>query len=400
MALASLRAAKFRSFLTMLGIIIGVMSVVTIVSLGEGVRRQVVDQINQLGSDIISVQSGNLVTRDENGKITGYNITESFGGSTLTEKDLETIQKVDTVAAVAPTVLIAGTISAGDVRDYPGSIVATTPDMPTILNQTLAAGDFFGEKDKTRNVAVISADVGQKLFNDPLPIGRVFRIRGNEFVVLGVLNQFKRNPLNFGVDFNNAIFIPLATGKQISAGNAQIREITIKAKEDLTTATVKKIDAALLANHGGERDFTVLEQDEFLGISDQIFTLLTGLVAAIAGLSLVVGGIGVMNIMLVSVSERTKEIGIRKAIGATNRQISSQFMIEAIVLSVIGGVIGVILSIFAGLIIRSFTDIKPVIDLTIILIATGVSSIVGIIFGLTPALKAARKDPITSLRNE
>ncbi len=402
MALSSIRSSKVRSALTMLGIIIGVMSVVITVSLGEGVKNQVIKQVNQLGNDIIVIRPGKTIERDANGKITKFNLVAGFGASTITEKDVADVRKITGIAAVAPASQITAAISTPETEDYAGALViATTSDMGGILNQKMDFGDFFTNDTSRKLEAVIGSNVAANVFKQRDPIGRVMTLRGQDVVVRGIYAPFPSNPLNVGQNYNDVVFIPFETGKRITGGTTEIREVSIKAADTKNVdSIVKQINQTLLKNHSGQADFTILKQSEFIDATGQVFSVLTTFVAAIAGISLLVGGIGIMNIMLVSVSERTKEIGVRKAIGATNKQILGQFLIEALVLSFVGGIIGVLFSAIAAYGIKMTTDLTPSLSLKTILFATGVAALVGVVFGMAPAIKAARKDPIQALRHE
>ena len=400
MALSSIRTAKTRSILTMLGVIIGVMSVVMTVSIGEGIKKQALDQINKLGNNIIIVKSGKD-TVDGNNKLGFFNLNNQTSSSTLTNADLVSIQALPAVASASPSAIITGEVTSAEKSDYNnGVIIATNASMQNTLNQKIEFGQFFDNADATKDVAVIGTAVAASLYDQRDPIGRAINLKGREFIIRGVLASAPENPLNIGPNYNDAIYIPMEPGKKLAGGNIQISEITARVKDGESMASVSEaIKSTLYKNHSEQNDFTLVSQDKYLNFAEQIFTWLTTLVAMVAGISLLVGGIGIMNIMLVSVSERTREIGVRKAIGATNQQILSQFLVEATVISVTGGIIGVLLSMFLSFIMRITTSVHPSLSLRTIIIATGVSTLVGILFGMAPAVQASRKDPIVALRH-
>lgn len=396
----SIKAAKWRSFLTMLGVIIGVASVVTIVSIGQGVKKQISDQISQMGSDLITIRPGRADTRSLAGQLTSGGITTGFAGNALTENDLKVVTTAPDVAAAVPLSLITGAPTV-DKRDFQGGyILGTTKDLPFMINLKVEYGAFFSDGDKDKSVAVIGKTVAEELFQETVPIGRSMHIRGENFIVLGVFEEFKTTSFAPTVDFNKSILIPFSVSKKLNNSQSNIQQIYAKPRSsDQTQSLADTLQKQLHNTHAGQDDFSVLKQEDSLRITDNMLNVLTGLISGIAAISLFVGGIGIMNIMLVSVTERTREIGVRKAVGATNRQILSQFVIEAAMLSFVGGMIGVLLSLLLNFFLRIFTDLEPVVTLPIMVVSVVVSLAVGIVFGTAPALKAARKDPIQALRH-
>lgn len=402
MATSSIRRAKLRSLLTMLGVIIGITSVVMIFALGEGFKRQVAGELKDLGSDMIVVRSGKIVERDQGGAITKVNLSDVFTQSVLTNKDYEAIKKVPGVTYAAPLAFVSAPVLADDGRALAGEspIIATTPQIREVLGRDVETGEFFTTPEIAKNLAVLGPAVAKRLYGEDSPVGRIIRIKNTEFVVRGVMEEAKPSPLDLvNTDFNSAIYIPIESARILNDGHLGIREIDVKIGDpDTVKETVQAINTAVLEFHGGSQDFSVLEAKDFIGVLDQVFGVLTTFVGAVAGISLFVGGIGIMNIMLVSVSERTREIGIRKSIGATNQQILGQFLVEAIILTLIGGILGIVISLAISGFLRLYTDIHPYVEPMIVGLAVAVTLGVGMVFGLVPALKAARKDPIESLR--
>lgn len=397
-AMDSIRHAKWRSFFTMLGIIIGVASVVTIVSIGEGVKKQVQGEIDRLGPDLITLRPGKVVERDQNGHITGVPLLNTLVNAPLTEADLKVVTETKNVRSAVPLGYLPGAPKT-DERDMQSALVfGTTSDLPQALNQEVTYGAFF-DKGANKNVAIIGQRVAEELFQETVPIGSSMQIRGQSFVVVGVFEEFNRVSFSPEIDYNAAIFIPTGAAKKLNNGQLSIQQVLIRPNDSSQTdSVVRDLDRRLLNSHAGQHDFTLLRQEDNLAISNSILNLLTSLITAVAAVSLVVGGIGIMNVMIVSVTERTQEIGIRKAVGATNQQILAQFVIEAAVISFVGGIIGVITSILVNFGLRISTDLQPVITLPIMAIAVFVALVVGVIFGVAPALKAAQKDPIDALR--
>ncbi len=397
MAINSLRSNKIRTFLTLLGIIIGVMSVTTIIGLGEGVKRQVNQQINDLGGGLVTVTPGKSSTKDGlNTLING----STASAAQLTENDLEKLSEVKNVAVASGVMRLDGSIKRSNGKKVSSSnILAVDENYLTVNSQKIVKGQFFGGSLENNNTVVLASNIAKQLFGDEDPIGSTINIRGMDFVIVGVLDTYKG--FNFGQPINDHVLIPLPAGKQMNQNSVQLQQINLKLSDtkqaDRTAETATNV---LLKNRGGEEDFTVTTQDQLASTTNDVFKVLTGFTAAVASISLLVGGIGVMNIMLVTVTERTREIGIRKAIGATRVQIMMQFLTEALIITLAGGLIGILFSVILSFIISSQTAIKPALDLWVVTLAALVSLIVGVIFGTWPAIRAARKDPIEALRHD
>ena len=395
MALTSIRGAKFRSGLTMFGIIVGVSSVVIIVSLGQGVRQQISGQFGDVGDSLIIVRPGQ---QSESGAFSLDSLLSFANASgNITQTDLESIENTPGVASSAPIGIVSATPTVDD-REFNGSVIATSPDLPTFVSNEIEFGNFFGPDDVDKRMAIIGRDVAEELFQETVPIGRSVEIRGDEYTVQGIFEL--RSSSSFATfDVNNSIFIPYDVAVA-SEASPQILQVFVEADSpDAVVTTADNIRTALLENHAGEEDFTVLEKDEALEATNEVFYQLTIFTAGVAFISFIVGGIGIMNIMFATVSERTKEIGIRKAVGATNAQILGQFVMEAVVLSMVGGLIGILTALVGIGVIRAVSDLQPVITPMIGLVVFGLSAATGIISGILPAAQAAAKDPIDALRN-
>lgn len=393
----SVRRAKIRSFWTMLGIIIGVTSVITVVAIGEGIKQQISGQIHHLGYNLVTIRPAELrAGGGSNGDaVSGLNISGTLG-----TKDINVVSRTPGVASSAPLTVVGNKVQA-DHSYSGGFVIGTTGALPGLLNQSIAYGNFFGDDDSGNNVAVLGQHASEVMFNEDVPLGRSFTFHGQQFTVLGIFNQFESIPLGQQVDFDDAIFIPNEVAESLSNNTAPTYEILARPTvANSTNAVAGKLKKALDKVHGGQSGLSVLSGNQNVTANDGILDLLTRLIAGVAAISLLVGGIGIMNVMLVSVTERMHEIGIRKAVGATNRQIMGQFMIESAVLSLSGGVIGIGLAFLIDLMIRAFTDLQPSISWQIVVLASGVSLLVGVIFGTVPAIKAARKAPIEALRSE
>ncbi|HVO86322.1 MAG TPA: ABC transporter permease [Candidatus Binatia bacterium] len=398
-ALSSLRQSKWRSMFTMLGIIIGISSVVTIVSLGEGLKHQIVGQVTNLGSNVVTVRPGKLVNQGPDGQ--SLNLLALFTASTLSSKDVQALNGLTSATDVVPIDFVTSS-ARGDNGQIDNIFVAgTNSQFPDIIHQDVAYGEFFPPSDDGQYVAVIGPAVATKLFGTTNAVGSTIYINGQGFIIHGVLNQSSDSFLSVAqADLNSAVLIPFTTATQLTGGATNILQIFIKTgNSSEVNQTIDQATALIVKNHG-QQDFSVLKQQELLNITSSLVNSATSFISAIAAISLLVGGIGIMDIMLVSVSERNREIGIRKAVGATNRQILSQFLTEGLALTIAGGIIGIALSFAINAFLRLYTSWHPIIDIWVVVLAAGISIAVGVLFSIAPAIKAASKDPIEALRGD
>jgi len=392
----SLRSSHVRSALTMLGIAIGVASVTIILALSGGVNKLIVDQVNSLGGNIAIIRPG--ATSEELTNINQIQPQQEYTTSTLTEADIKYVENTSNVESTAPLMILSGTIKADSIAPNNSSIVATTPSLAEISNLKVKEGQFL-DNVINQKTAVIGTQLSINVFGTESSIGKVITVRGQPFTVIGILSRIN-NPVNYNsIDFDNAAIINFNTGKELNQNVTQIQQINVKAKSvaDLN-GLVTELNKTISASHKGETDFSILIGDQISQPTNRLFKTIAGVTVAIAAISLIVGGIGIMNIMLVTVAERTREIGIRKALGATNADISWQFLIESLAISTGGGVIGYVGGYIIAFIISSFLIFDPVFNWQIAVTALVVSVITGTLFGLYPAIRAARKDPIESLQ--
>jgi ABC-type antimicrobial peptide transport system permease subunit len=386
-----------RTLLTTLGVAIGVASITTILSLSGGITNIVSGQVDALGGNISIVRPG-VPSHDFEG-FTNPTTEQTYTTSTITERDLDDIGELKNVDSVAPLMLINGSVKADTTTAAKSTIVATTPSLATIAQLPIRDGQFI-DSVTNKDTAVIGSQLSIDLFGTDQPIGQIFKVRGQSFTVIGVLKNIN-NPINFNnVDFDHAAIISLESGKNFHEGIAQIQQIDVRAKNtnDLP-GVIKDVDARLTKNHDGEKDFTVLAGKDIAQPTSRFFFGITTIMTIIAAISLFVGGIGIMNIMLVSVAERTREIGLRKSVGASNGNIIWQFLVEALIISFLGGIIGYIGGYAIAFMISTFLTFSPAFSWQVALETLGTSLLVGVIFGIYPAIRAARKDPIESLRH-
>ena len=393
----SIRANRMRSFLTMLGITIGVASITTILALSAGANQIVGSQIDALGGNIAVVRPGTL---SESLEEEVSNLTSAqFASSSLTKYDLKTIRETPHVEASAPLMVLKSTAQSGERAVINTPIVATTQELALISDLKLEEGEFL-DPDLAHPTAVIGTQLAVDLLGTDQAVGRTIKVKDQSFTVVGVLSR-TNDPINYNnIDFDNALIVTTDSGETLNRGINAIQQINIKADSvtHLNTIVVS-LNKALLKNHYGQPDFSILTGEQIAQPTGRIFTAIAGVSVAIAAISLLVGGIGIMNIMLVNVAERTREIGIRKALGATNSDIVYQFLIESLVLSIFGGVFGYLLGYGIAFSVSMLLTFDAVFTWEIAGIALGLSVVTGVMFGIYPAARAARKDPIAALRH-
>ncbi|GAB4533840.1 MAG: ABC transporter permease [Pleurocapsa sp.] len=380
----------------MLGIVIGNASVIAMIGIGEGTQRLASEQLEALGPNVIFVAPGSAEERR-----TSFDLPKTL----VWEDAIAIAEQVPTVKEVAPQISANQLITYRN-RNASESVVGTTPEYLKVRSFDLATGRFFSELDLKRHnrVVVLGAELADKFFPTQSPLGQKIRIKNISFEVIGVM---KAKGASLGNNQDTNAYLPLTTMAHQIVGNTspygtQVSYISITAtNEESIRAAQFQIENLLRLRHqiSGKDDFSVRTQKDILQVVDKITSGLTVLLAAIAAISLLVGGIGVMNIMLVSVNERTQEIGLRKAVGAQEKDILGQFLIEAIILSVAGGVMGTVIGIGGILLVATLSPLTPVISPVAIAISVSVSGGIGLFFGVFPARTAARLDPIVALRS-
>jgi putative ABC transport system permease protein len=396
-ALRALRRNKMRSMLTALGIIIGVASVVAMVAVGNGAQARITSQVSALGQNLLMVFAG---SKKSGGVNSGLG-----SASAITLEDASAIQReVPDVAAVSPEVSVTAQAIANG-RNWSTTVVGESQEYLRIRDWKLAAGSMFNASDirSAAKIAVIGSKTANELFGPLNPVGQSVRIKNIPFTIVGLLES--KGAGMGGANQDDRILIPYTTAMKRITGDRYLRSVNVEIRSsDRMDTAQQQITSLLRQRHrltsDQSDDFNIFNQKEIADTVNSISKIITLLLGSIAGISLVVGGIGIMNIMLVSVTERTREIGIRIAVGAQPGDIRLQFLIEAVTLSLLGGLIGVLCGVGASHLVGMFADFKAVVSSGSIILAFGVSSVIGIFFGFYPAHKAAALDPIVALRYE
>jgi putative ABC transport system permease protein len=392
LALSRLGTGKMRTALTMLGVIIGVASVVALVSVAQGATAGISTRLQSLGTNLLTVSPG--FTR------TGATRGAAGSATTLTVADATALSTLSGVQAIAPELTTNKLVLYG-TQNETTRLIGTTPGYTTVFAYDMWAGAFLNQAsiDNNLRVAVIGATTADNLGLTETSIGQTIYVAGLPFELIGITQ-----PKGGSTSADDQVIIPLSTAHELFVGSNSVSAIGISAvSQDQIDTVSAEVTATLEQRHGitnGTDDFTIANQAQLLGTVSSVSDVLTLLLAGIASISLLVGGIGIMNIMLVSVRERTREIGIRKAIGARGRDILSQFLVEALALSLAGGLIGIAVGVAASFVIGIYGGWGFIFNPLTVVVAVGFSLIVGVIFGVWPASQAARLDPVVALRYE
>ena len=398
LARAAIKEHRTRSFLTCLGIAIGVASIILILSLMGSISSLVKTEITDLGNDL-------MVVRPSSTKDTVTSIVEelttshSFQKSNLTTADVEAITKIEGVAAASPIAVSTNTIVSEKNTLPSTTVLGTNLDFIKIEPLPLRFGAFLSEKNEDKSV-VLGHTLSLALFNTiNSTVGKTVTIMGEKYMVVGVLDQINKT-INFdNIDFDNALIMDIG-GLSQTSGPAQIQQINVKsANTDSMASISNNITKALTELKHGDENFKVSYGDDITHPASELFNIISAMLTTVAAISLLVGGIGVMNIMLVSVAERNHELGIRKAVGASSRNILMQFLFESLILSISGGVLGLILGYVFAFLLSTITPFAPFISWQIVAITLATTIIVGVLFGIYPAVKAASRNPIESLKH-
>jgi len=388
---------RARSGLTILGIVIGIASVIAMVAIGQGAQGSIQTSIQSIGSNLIIVYPGAQ-------RGVGSQVSAGRGSArTLTQGDADAISGLTDVAAVASEVSGRYQVTQ-KANNTNTTVTGTTPPYASVRNVTISEGSFISQQnvDSYSKVAVLGPTTVTDLFGTADPVGQIVRINKIDFTVIGVTKS--KGGSGFGSQ-DDMIYIPITTAQRLLVGNEYLSDIDISATSQSALSVVQQeANSLLLERHkiknGGTADFTILNQADIAATASSVTGTFTILLGAIAGISLLVGGIGIMNMMLTTVTERTREIGLRKAVGARRRDISNQFLMESVMLTFLGGLFGILLGWLSSFIVTKFFSISSTMTMSSVLLAFGVSAAIGIIFGYYPARRASRLNPIDALRYE
>ena len=398
LAKASIKENRTRSFLTCLGIAIGVASIILILSLTGSISNLVKSEINEIGNDLIVVRPTS--TKDSiTSVVEELTSANTFQNSSLAASDVDVIKKNGNVVAASPIAISNNTIITEKNTLNSVTVLGTNLDFIKIEPLSIRYGAFLTEANEEKSI-VLGHTLSLALFNTiNSTIGKTVTIMGEKYMIVGVLDKVDKAVSFNNVDYDNAAIIDIKNLEK-ATGTAQVQQINVKVSNTDSLSSVKEyITTSLTEQKHGDTNFSVSYGDEITHPAGSLFNIVSSMLALVAGISLIVGGIGIMNIMLVSVAERTHEIGVRKAVGASGRNILIQFLFESLILSVLGGIFGMVLGYFFAFLLSTITPFVPYISWKIVGITFATAIIIGILFGIYPAIKAANKDSIESLKH-
>jgi len=389
-----------RSFFAVVGVMVGIAAVIALISIGKGVEKDVKKTVEGVGTNLIVVLSGKIDTSQKNFNQSAMGNPANFiSGDILKRQDADEIAKVEGVKAVAPIALASGSIRR-DGQVSTSMIMGSYPQIKDVMTGfSLKYGRFLDDSDSNKKVIVVGEFVKDQLFDDKENIvGEKVMIGKDEFEIIGQLAKPKDAGALFSSDYESIAIISMDEAKKLNGGEDKILRIAVSAKDSQDVgATVERIKQNMLLRHKDD-EFSVLTQEDLLDMISSIISLLTTAVTAIAAISLIVGGIGISSVMFMSVADRTREIGIRKALGATSALIMFQFLVESVVLAVLGGALGLVLALIVNGLVDAKTVIEPSVTVSVIILALVFCMGIGVLFGLLPAARAAMKDPVEALR--
>ncbi len=392
----SIKQKRGRSLLTILGIVCGIGSITLLINFGLGAQKQIIGE-DSFRDNFLTIRSGQAVTHDQNGEIKQYNLSQATGIlPSLTVDDLRSVQLNRAIDKATPIVSLNEEIKdlSGN-RFQDGHVIAADADLLDLIGYEINHGANTLDDDKL--TLVIGDEVAKELFNNSRPISHEIIINGRNFIIVGVLKDPKRiNPLNIGFNYRRAVIMPFGTLEKINAQTENetfIYEILARTRKDIDNQIINEVVEQVLKNHKQKQDFAVFKSNELVFVTSYIFKLFRNLIIVIAVIFLTIAGIGLANAMQASVAERKLEISVRKAVGATNQQILNQFLIEALLISKIGGFLGIIIALILGLAIDYWTPVRPVIQLDVIILMLILAPLIGLIFGAQAAAQAALQKP-------
>ncbi len=392
----NLRANRTRNFLTVLGITIGAACIAIVLALTNGANSLLEQDLSSYAAGTILIRSSQPVV--DQGRLLDLTTNNWVVGSSLSQTDISELQKLKNIKSVAPVMPFSATVTAQDKEIRQQMVIGTSQYLTDSVNLEITHGQFFNE-NIVSNATVLGEKLAMQIFNTPNCVGQTLTIRGQVFLIVGVASQKNYRIQNGGIDFSNSVIINTSSARQITNDTVQIKQINIQPSSEANLDELKnEINQVLQTTHTNEKDYTIIDSSSNTPVVNQKYSDLSQTTLLVAIIALVIGGIGVMNIMLVSVAEQTHEIGIRRSIGATTTDIAGQFLVESMVISLLGGLLGLMSSFVLTFFLKSLLPFPAVYSWELAAEVLGVTMIIGTIAGILPAIRAASKNPIEALR--